>query len=129
MLPAVVFGLLFVLIFHLIKRQLSKPPDVKQEAVSQPMPQIRIQEIGPTVGSSRYYSLKSPYVRIPLTEKQRVFILNRDKCCQLCGRRPPEVILEVDHIFPVARGGTNDIGNLQALCRECNRAKGADLLT
>lgn len=33
--------------------------------------------------------------------------------------------LTIDHIKPLARGGTNDIGNLQTLCRPCNSAKGA----
>lgn len=36
----------------------------------------------------------------------------------------PDVILEVDHIVPVAEGGGNDIVNLITSCRECNRGKG-----
>lgn len=30
---------------------------------------------------------------------------------------------EVDHIVPVSQGGSSDPANLQALCRECHRAK------
>ena len=37
----------------------------------------------------------------------------------------PDVILEVDHIKPVASGGTNDIMNLVTSCKECNLGKGA----
>jgi 5-methylcytosine-specific restriction endonuclease McrA len=33
--------------------------------------------------------------------------------------------LEIDHIRPVSRGGTNDPDNLQVLCRDCNAGKGA----
>ena len=48
--------------------------------------------------------------------------------CHYCGRgsnSTPPVELEVDHIVPVAAGGTNDLGNLQAACRDCNRGKSA----
>jgi 5-methylcytosine-specific restriction endonuclease McrA len=32
---------------------------------------------------------------------------------------------EVDHVMPLARGGSNDRKNLQLLCRSCNRRKQA----
>lgn len=43
--------------------------------------------------------------------------------CALCGASSSERRIEVDHIVPRSRGGTNDINNLQALCDECNRGK------
>jgi diadenosine tetraphosphate (Ap4A) HIT family hydrolase len=43
--------------------------------------------------------------------------------CALCGTTREERPLQVDHIKPRFRGGTNAIENLQALCDECNRAK------
>ncbi|MBK7922175.1 MAG: HNH endonuclease [Gemmatimonadetes bacterium] len=30
----------------------------------------------------------------------------------------------IDHLVPLARGGCNDIVNLQQLCSQCNLAKG-----
>jgi hypothetical protein len=58
----------------------------------------------------------------------RTLVLDRDShTCQRCGRTAPEVKLEVDHIVPVAEGGTDALDNLQTLCRECNGGK-SDLL-
>lgn len=31
--------------------------------------------------------------------------------------------MEFDHIIPLAMGGTDDVNNLQILCRKCNRGK------
>lgn len=47
--------------------------------------------------------------------------------CGLCGAKPSsenEVTLEIDHIQPIASGGSNDVENLRVLCRDCNRGKG-----
>ena len=40
-----------------------------------------------------------------------------------CGRSPPEVKLQLDHIFPVSKGGTNKLSNLVPACFECNNGK------
>jgi 5-methylcytosine-specific restriction endonuclease McrA len=44
--------------------------------------------------------------------------------CLMCGRREPEIKLEIDHVFPVSLGGSNEASNLQTLCSSCNRSKG-----
>jgi 5-methylcytosine-specific restriction endonuclease McrA len=33
----------------------------------------------------------------------------------------------IDHVIPVALGGATTLANLQLLCGDCNREKGADL--
>lgn len=63
--------------------------------------------------------------RKPLTKKIRFEVFKRDRfTCQYCGRIAPDVILEVDHISPVAEGGDDDLLNLITSCRDCNRGKG-----
>ena len=63
--------------------------------------------------------------RKPLSKKMRFEVFKRDKfTCQYCGRMAPDVILEVDHIKPVAEGGNNGMMNLITSCRDCNRGKG-----
>lgn len=63
--------------------------------------------------------------RKPISKKLRYEVYKRDSfTCQYCGRSAPDVILEIDHIKPIAEGGTNDIINLITSCRDCNRGKG-----
>lgn len=59
----------------------------------------------------------------------RYNILRRDGFrCRLCGRTARDgVKLEVDHIIPISRGGKTTYDNLQTLCKECNRGKGAKM--
>lgn len=62
--------------------------------------------------------------RKTITKKTRFEVLKRDKfTCQYCGKSAPDVVLEVDHIKPVSKGGDNDIMNLITSCKDCNRGK------
>jgi hypothetical protein len=64
--------------------------------------------------------------RRTITPSVRFEVFRRDSfTCQYCGRRAPNVILHVDHIIPVAVGGTNDLANLRTACSICNEGKGA----
>jgi hypothetical protein len=59
-------------------------------------------------------------------------ILARDQfTCRYCGKSPsthPGTVLEVDHIYPRAKGGTDERANLVAACSDCNRGKRDKLL-
>jgi hypothetical protein len=58
--------------------------------------------------------------------RKRFEVFKRDGfTCRYCGRKSPEVVLEADHVIPVAEGGTDDEVNLVTACWECNRGKGA----
>lgn len=67
--------------------------------------------------------------RKPISKKVRFEVFRRDGfTCQYCGAKPPEAVLHVDHIVPVAEGGGNEMTNLATACQECNLGKGARLL-
>jgi len=61
--------------------------------------------------------------------KLRFEIFRRDAfTCQYCGRKAPDVILHIDHIYPKSKGGLNNAGNYNTACIECNLGKGDSLL-
>lgn len=67
--------------------------------------------------------------RINVPKAVRFEVFKRDGfTCQYCGRQAPEVVLNCDHIHPVAEGGTNDVLNLITSCFDCNSGKGARTL-
>lgn len=67
--------------------------------------------------------------RALMTSKLREKIKERDHyTCQHCGlstKDEPHLLLEIDHIIPIAKGGLSTEENLQTLCWQCNRQKGA----
>ena len=58
---------------------------------------------------------------IPKAIREAVFKRDNYRCVN-CGSTKN---LEVDHKVPLANGGTNEMANLQTLCQDCNRRKGA----
>lgn len=68
--------------------------------------------------------------RESISKRTRFEVFKRDNfTCQYCGRMAPDVVLEIDHINPVANKGNNDIINLITSCFDCNRGKGKRLLS
>lgn len=68
--------------------------------------------------------------RKAISKKLRFEIFKRDSfTCQYCGKSAPDVVLNVDHINPVANGGGVDILNLITSCVDCNSGKSARLIS
>ena len=70
--------------------------------------------------------------RALMTAKLRTMIKERDNytCCE-CGNsvhRESNLLLEIDHIMPISKGGLTQEDNLRTLCWKCNRKKGAKLI-
>ena len=67
-----------------------------------------------------------------MTIKLRQSIKERDDyTCKFCGNsiyKEPNLLLEIDHIVPVSKGGCTVESNLQTLCWKCNRQKSSKVL-
>lgn len=70
--------------------------------------------------------------RALMTTNLRNEIKQRDDytCCS-CGnsiKKEPNLLLEIDHIVPLSKGGMTERSNLQTLCWRCNRTKGSKII-
>lgn len=70
--------------------------------------------------------------RALMTPKLRESIKQRDnytcKLCSISAHTERNLLLEIDHIIPLSKGGLTTESNLQTLCWRCNRTKGAKIL-
>lgn len=72
-----------------------------------------------------------PEIAPPGLLKKRFLVFSRDNFkCIYCGRNPREhdTTLEIEHVHPKSKGGTDSLDNLVTACRECNAGKGDVLL-
>lgn len=71
--------------------------------------------------------------RALMTSKLRNLIKSRDnhtcRSCSVSLAAEPHLLLEVDHVIPVSKGGLSTPENLQTLCWRCNRSKSNKLAT
>ena len=98
-----------------------------QRSFTVPMTEETIVELIKVLESKLTASALAKEQRNLMTKKLREFIKNRDNftCCN-CGNSThiePNLLLEIDHIIPVAKGGCTVEDNLQTLCWKCNRSK------
>lgn len=60
--------------------------------------------------------------RKPISASKRIAVFRRDGFkCSYCGNSPE--VLHLDHIVPLAKGGTDEISNLTVCCARCNSKK------
>ncbi len=62
--------------------------------------------------------------RKQFSQTKRTAIYNKNKGrCAICGKFVPYDVFTIDHVIPLAKGGTNKINNLQCTCKTCNLIK------
>ena len=104
-----------------------------QRSFTVPMTEANIVELIRVLESKLTAKAFAKEQRALMTKKLREYIKKRDNftCCN-CGNstyKEPNLLLEIDHIIPVAKGGCTEENNLQTLCWKCNRAKSDKILS
>lgn len=104
-----------------------------QRSFTIPMTEETIIELIKVLESKLTASAFAKEQRALMTKKLRDHIKKRDNftCCN-CGNSTyaePNLLLEIDHIIPVAKGGCTVEDNLQTLCWKCNRAKSDKIIS
>lgn len=98
-----------------------------QRSFPVPMTEDTIAELIKHLENKLSVTAQAKEQRALMTKKLRLQIKERDNytCC-LCGNsvyKEPNLLLEIDHIVPISKGGLTEENNLQTLCWKCNRAK------
>lgn len=98
-----------------------------QRSFSVPMTEENIIELIEQLENKLTTTAQIKEQRALMTRKLRAYIKERDNftCC-ICNNsvyNEPNLLLEVDHIIPISKGGMTEENNLQTLCWKCNRAK------
>ena len=98
-----------------------------QRSFTVPMKEETIEELIKALENKLTMNAFVKEQRTLMTKKLRDFIKERDNftCCN-CGNSThiePNLLLEIDHIIPVSKGGETKEENLQTLCWKCNRSK------
>jgi len=98
--------------------------NIKEHFSSPENDYVSVRMINDILFNTRKQTIK--HKRSEMTLKKRFDIMTRDNFqCVLCGERAhSENKLEVDHIEPISKGGSNKEDNLRTLCFSCNRGKG-----
>ena len=79
---------------------------------------------------TNYRELHGATPKLPAVLRLRFQVFERDGFrCRYCGRHVDEgIVLNVDHVLPVSKGGEWNLENLVTACRECNAGKFDHLL-
>jgi hypothetical protein len=67
--------------------------------------------------------LNEKYQRFTLTGAHRQEFLDSNNRCAICDKKVTLKTMQIDHILALANGGTNDLTNLQSLCKSCHLDK------
>ena len=103
-----------------------------QRSFSVPMTEDTIVDLINALQNKLTMASFSKEQRALMTSKLRNQIKERDNyTCKLCGNsiyKEPNLLLEIDHILPVSKGGCTVESNLQTLCWKCNREKSSKIM-
>ncbi len=110
----------------------TSPTNRKSYSNSIVLDEERLEDFAEFLNNLIAYRKSAKYQRQLMTPRLRESILIRDKyACKSCGiskEKEAHLLLEIDHITPISKGGITIETNLQALCWKCNRTKGAKIL-
>lgn len=124
------FGFIVVLVFLCILGAVLKPYNTNKNMSARDKQELEFFQ-------QKDVKAKEVAKRRRVSPTQRKTVLERDGYkCRICGisrqylddKAPglgEYLRLEIDHIVPIAQGGTSDTSNLQCLCWRCNSLKGS----
>ena len=106
---------------HLLGEPLSKFIDELTNQTK--LGEIRIKSFKVNLVYNKQSNPKRKRTHIPRGLRHEVFKRDNYTCCECGATKEDGVTLHIDHIIPVSKGGTDELSNLQTLCKACNLNK------
>lgn len=106
---------------HLLGEPLSK--FIEELTHQTELGEIRIKSIKVSLVYNKQSNPKRKRTHIPRGLRHEVFKRDNYTCCECGATKEDGVTLHIDHIIPVSKGGTDELSNLQTLCKACNLNK------
>lgn len=105
----------------------TSPGGYAQRSFTFSMDEVHISQLIAALENKLTYKEFAKEQRRLMTKKLRESIKIRDNytCCNCHNsiQKEPNLLLEIDHIIPISKGGCTTEDNLQTLCWKCNRSK------
>lgn len=96
---------------HSLEKAAAPAPEETKEDMAEKVPEKKA-------------AVKMTSQRRCFSQNERTAVYNSSEGrCAICGKFVPFESFTVDHIIPLAKGGSNDMSNLQCACKTCNRIK------
>jgi 5-methylcytosine-specific restriction protein A len=94
-----------------------------KELCSQHKQEFKNQSFSQLISELKQKHFDTVTARHRFSKEERIDLYSKSQICQACEKKVTLATFELDHILALANGGTNELDNIQMLCKTCHQDK------